>query len=62
MLRAYQSPAAGTHCAVQCAQIPNLASRNQSGTLYPSVSERQSPVKARGAETRTARAPPGRVL
>ena len=29
--RAYQSPCSGTHCAVQWAQMPNLASRNQSG-------------------------------
>src|SRR3954471_8478379 len=32
--RAYQSPCSGTHCAVQCAQIPNLASRNQVGVRY----------------------------
>src|SRR3954471_7191600 len=32
--RAYQSPCSGTHCAVQCAQMPNLASRNQAGVRY----------------------------
>src|SRR5271165_3830040 len=34
MLRAYQSPSSGTDCGPQCAQMPNLASRNQSGHLY----------------------------
>src|SRR5512135_961446 len=34
MLRAYQSPCSGTHCGLQCAQIPNFASRNQSGQRY----------------------------
>ena len=29
--RAYQSPCSGTHCADQWAQMPNFASRNQSG-------------------------------
>ena len=33
MLRAYQSPCSGTHCAVQWFQMPNLASRNQSGVV-----------------------------
>src|SRR6478735_4340217 len=32
--RAYQSPCSGTHCGLQCAQIPNFASRNQSGQRY----------------------------
>ena len=31
MPRAYQSPCSGTHWADQWAQMPNLASRNQSG-------------------------------
>src|SRR5450755_1810559 len=31
---AYQSPCSGTHCGLQCAQIPNFASRNQSGQRY----------------------------
>src|SRR6185437_11136496 len=34
MFRAYQSPCSGTHCGLQCAQIPNFASRNQSGQRY----------------------------
>src|SRR3954468_22682105 len=34
MLRAYQSPCSGTHCADQCAQMPNFASRNQLGARY----------------------------
>src|SRR5579872_5611164 len=34
MLRAYQSPYSGADSGPQCAQIPNLASRNQSGTRY----------------------------
>ena len=33
MLRAYQSPCSGTHCALQWFQMPNLASRNQSGVV-----------------------------
>src|SRR5690242_2244454 len=41
ILRAYQSPCSGTHCADQCAQIPNLASRNHSGHVYPAVSDSQ---------------------
>src|ERR1700693_4637707 len=32
MLRAYQSPYSTADCGPQCAQIPNLASRYQSGT------------------------------
>ncbi len=39
MLRAYQSPCSGTHCAVQCAQMPNFASRNHSGVRYWLFSE-----------------------
>jgi hypothetical protein len=34
MWRAYQSPAIGTDCGPQCAQMPSLASRNHSGHLY----------------------------
>ena len=34
MFRAYQSPCSGTHCGLQCAQIPNFASRNQFGQRY----------------------------
>src|ERR1019366_4987583 len=34
MFRAYQSPYSGADCGPQCAQIPNLASRNHSGTRY----------------------------
>lgn len=34
IFRAYQSPCSGTHCGLQCAQIPNFASRNQSGQRY----------------------------
>ena len=34
MLRAYQSPIIGTACGPQWAQMPNLASRNQSGHWY----------------------------
>ena len=33
MLRAYQSPSSIADCGPQCAQMPNLASRNQSGIL-----------------------------
>src|SRR3569833_1360976 len=36
MLRAYQSPRSGTHCGLQCAQMPNLASRNHAGHSYAS--------------------------
>src|SRR4051812_37837511 len=32
--RAYQSPASTADCGPQCAQIPNFASRNQSGIWY----------------------------
>src|SRR5688500_4682299 len=46
MLRAYQSPISGAHCALQCAQMPNLASRNQSGVRYPSTSESHVGAKA----------------
>src|ERR1035441_8287062 len=34
MLRAYQSPSSAADCGPQWAQIPNLASRNHSGTWY----------------------------
>src|SRR5271157_6406187 len=34
MARAYQSPCSGWHCGPQCAQIPNFALRNHSGTSY----------------------------
>src|SRR6185312_16609567 len=34
MKRAYQSPCLGTACGPQCAQMPNLASRNHSGVWY----------------------------
>src|SRR6202140_2733221 len=34
MLRAYQSPASTDDCGPQCAQMPNFASRNHSGTWY----------------------------
>src|SRR5438046_10611141 len=44
MLRAYQSPASGADCGPQCAQMPNLASRNHSGTWYFS-SEPRVPSK-----------------
>src|SRR5216683_288962 len=30
MFRAYQSPCSGKHCALQCAHMPNFASRNHS--------------------------------
>src|ERR1035441_3607649 len=59
MLRAYQSPCSGTHCAVQCAQIPNLASRNQSGARY-SRRDSQSPRKTPGAMV-LARPPCARI-
>src|SRR5215469_18186868 len=36
MLRAYQSPASAADCGPQWAQMPNLASRNQSGARYAS--------------------------
>src|ERR1700733_5292711 len=32
--RPYQSPASGTHCGLQWAQMPNLASRYHSGASY----------------------------
>src|SRR5215210_2224279 len=32
--RAYQSPYSVADCGPQCAQMPNLASRNQEGTRY----------------------------
>src|SRR6266852_4698700 len=34
MFRAYQSPCSGKHCALQCAHMPNFASRNHSGARY----------------------------
>src|SRR5947207_10787055 len=34
MFLAYQSPCSGTHCGLQCAQMPNFASRNHSGQRY----------------------------
>ena len=34
MFRAYQSPISGADCGPQCAQMPNLASRNHSGHWY----------------------------
>src|ERR1035437_6869707 len=34
MLRAYQSPSSGTHCGLQCAQMPNFASWHHSGAAY----------------------------
>ena len=34
MPRAYQSPSSGSHCGPQCAQMPNLASRNHCGHWY----------------------------
>src|SRR5512140_3740046 len=34
MPRAYPSPSIGTACGPQCAQMPNLASRNHSGQEY----------------------------
>src|ERR1700676_2637267 len=34
ILRAYQSPASGTHWGLQWAQMPNLASRYHSGASY----------------------------
>src|SRR5690349_6723029 len=64
MLRPYQSPASGTHCGPQCAQIPNLASRNQSGTRWTAASDCQlgaalfAPCAARsGAAAAPAAAP-----
>src|SRR3954463_10181526 len=42
--RAYQSPKAGWHCGPQCAQIPNFASLNQSGTRYAPANDGQSAV------------------
>src|ERR1700733_1152878 len=34
IFRAYQSPASGTHCGLQCAHMPNFASRYHSGVSY----------------------------
>ena len=34
MVRAYQPPARGIACGLPCAQIPNLASRNQLGERH----------------------------
>src|SRR5208282_4522533 len=34
ILRAYQSPASMADCGPQCAQMPNLASRNHAGISY----------------------------
>ena len=48
MLRAYQSPCSGTHCAVQWFHIPNLASRNQSGVVQ-AVSDSHVGLKGPGA-------------
>src|SRR5437764_11327300 len=43
MLRAYQSPSSAADCGPQCAQMPNFASRNHSGTLYE-LSDSRVPV------------------
>src|SRR6185503_16007138 len=55
MLRAYQSPASGTHWADQCAQMPNLASRNQSGVLYCDFKDSHSGLNGPGAMASAAR-------
>ena len=52
--RAYQSPCSGTHWALQCAQMPNFASRNHSGHPYR---RRATPTSA---EPRPAGARAGR--
>src|ERR1017187_9967151 len=51
ILRAYQSPCSGTHCAVQWAHMPNLASRNQSGVLYLATSDSHVALNGPGATT-----------
>jgi hypothetical protein len=48
MLRAYQSPCSGTHCADQWFHMPNLASRNQSGVVQ-AVSDSHVGLKGPGA-------------
>ena len=40
MFRANQSPSSTPDCGPQCDQMPNFASRNQSGTVYASSEER----------------------
>src|ERR1700687_4102870 len=59
MLRAYQSPASTDDCGPQCAQMPNLASRNHSGTLYLTRDSRvpwNGPCAIAGAEVCSAAA------
>src|SRR5580765_4962912 len=40
MFRAYQSPASTEDCGPQCAQMPNFALRNQSGTCQAASDSR----------------------
>src|SRR5260370_398470 len=53
IFRPYQSPCSGTHCADQCAQMPNFASRNHSGVLYCAFSECQLGSNGPGAILRS---------
>src|SRR5665213_373467 len=52
MLRAYQSPYSTADCGPQCAQIPNFASRYQSGICH-SRSDSRVPLKGPGAMARS---------
>src|SRR5713101_1522892 len=54
IFRPYQSPCSGTHCADQCAHMPNFASRNHSGVLYCAFSECQLGSNGPGAILRSA--------
>src|SRR3546814_8333430 len=58
----FRSPASGTHCALQCAQMPNLASRNQSGTdKAPRKFDQFDETSAAVAATPDAALPPNRA-
>src|ERR1017187_357626 len=52
MLRAYQSPYSTADCGPQCAQMPNFASRYQSGICH-SRSDSRVPLKGPGAMVRS---------
>src|SRR5664279_2923947 len=58
MLRAYQSPYSIADCGPQCAQMPNLASRYQSGACHP---RRDSRVPLNGPGAMSSAGPAERL-
>src|SRR4029079_7807207 len=59
MFRAYQSPASTEDCGPQCAQMPNFALRNQSGTCQPASDSR---LGLKGPGAMPGRSPAGAQL